>query len=84
MDKGFGINLRACYAALAGGRLVKNPVATNSPDDRSSSATTNPPNGPERMVSEEGTGARRGALGVYPDGGRSIWLLGMLSSRSRP
>lgn len=23
-------------------------------------------------------GAERGVLGVYPDGGRSIWLLGML------
>ena len=29
-------------------------------------------------MSAEGAGAERGALGVYPDGGRSIWLLGML------
>src|SRR3712207_2858784 len=24
------------------------------------------------------TGTEQGALGVYPDGGRSVWLLGML------
>jgi mannose-6-phosphate isomerase-like protein (cupin superfamily) len=24
------------------------------------------------------TGSEQGALGVYPDGGRSVWLLGML------
>jgi hypothetical protein len=29
-------------------------------------------------VSAEEVGAERGVLGVYPDGGRSIWLLGML------
>ena len=29
------------------------------------------------MTAEE-VGAERGVLGVYPDGGRSIWLLGML------
>jgi mannose-6-phosphate isomerase-like protein (cupin superfamily) len=30
------------------------------------------------MISSEETGSERGAIGVYPDGGRSIWLLGML------
>ena len=29
-------------------------------------------------MSAEGAGAKRGAIGVYPEGGRSIWLLGML------
>jgi quercetin dioxygenase-like cupin family protein len=29
-------------------------------------------------VSAEEVGAERGVLGVYPGGGRSIWLLGML------
>ena len=29
-------------------------------------------------MSAEEVGAERGVLGVYPDGGRSIWLLGML------
>ena len=32
----------------------------------------------EAEVSAEEVGAERGVLGVYPDGGRSIWLLGML------
>jgi mannose-6-phosphate isomerase-like protein (cupin superfamily) len=32
----------------------------------------------EDMMSAGETGIERGAVGVYPDGGRSIWLLGML------
>ncbi len=30
------------------------------------------------MMSAGETGSEQGALGVYPDGGRSVWLLGML------
>ena len=30
------------------------------------------------MISAGETGSEQGAVGVYPDGGRSIWLLGML------
>ena len=30
------------------------------------------------MMSAGETGSEQGAMGVYPDGGRSIWLLGML------
>jgi mannose-6-phosphate isomerase-like protein (cupin superfamily) len=30
------------------------------------------------MMSAGETGTERGTVGVYPDGGRSIWLLGML------
>ena len=30
------------------------------------------------MMSAEEIGSEHGAVGVYPDGGRSIWLLGML------
>jgi mannose-6-phosphate isomerase-like protein (cupin superfamily) len=32
----------------------------------------------EDMMSPGETGTEQGAVGVYPDGGRSIWLLGML------
>jgi mannose-6-phosphate isomerase-like protein (cupin superfamily) len=30
------------------------------------------------MISTRATGGERGIVGVYPDGGRSIWLMGML------
>ena len=30
------------------------------------------------MITTETSGAERGTVGVYPDGGRSIWLMGML------
>src|SRR4028118_1753329 len=30
------------------------------------------------MMSAGETGSEQGVVGVYPDGGRSIWLLGML------
>ena len=30
------------------------------------------------MISTEATGSERGNVGVYPDGRRSIWLMGML------
>lgn len=32
------------------------------------------------MMSARETGSEQGAVGVYPDGGRSIWLLGMLAT----
>jgi mannose-6-phosphate isomerase-like protein (cupin superfamily) len=32
------------------------------------------------MMSARETGSEQGAMGVYPDGGRSIWLLGMLAT----
>ena len=32
------------------------------------------------MMSARETGTEQGAVGVYPDGGRSIWLLGMLAT----
>ncbi len=32
------------------------------------------------MMSAGETGTEQGAVGVYPDGGRSIWLLGMLAT----
>ncbi len=32
------------------------------------------------MMSAGETGTERGTVGVYPDGGRSIWLLGMLAT----
>ncbi len=32
------------------------------------------------MMSSGETGDKQGAVGVYPDGGRSIWLLGMLAT----
>src|SRR5919106_816694 len=34
----------------------------------------------EDMMSAGETGTEQGAVGVYPDGGRSIWLLGMLAT----
>ena len=32
------------------------------------------------MMSAGATGSEQGVVGVYPDGGRSIWLLGMLAT----
>jgi quercetin dioxygenase-like cupin family protein len=32
------------------------------------------------MIATGTTGAERGTVGVYPDGGRSIWLIGMLAT----